>query len=231
MQLRVIMCCCMWCSTWLFWRLGPMIIYLPAWSSFVPRIFSSRSSYSASLQNHISIKTRKLCNDLFAWTKKKRDLRIVFTGSCADLLRHGLLMLMFLDGTCQASELDGSSTLILFMMSMVISTTQWELCSRSTPKKFVLHSSGCAPHRLQTCKWWNLIKSCKKLAIAADAAATSWPNWRGRLLETAHNPPGIMAVLRVDDRGSQLSNTPFSYMYIYIFSRLSRKSTTQFTDT
>jgi hypothetical protein len=36
--------------------------------------------------------------------QKKRDLRIVFTGSCADLLRHGLLMLMFLDGTCQASE-------------------------------------------------------------------------------------------------------------------------------
>lgn len=138
MQLRVIMCCCMWCSTWLFWRLGPMIIYLPAWSSFVPRIFSTRSSYSASLHNHISIKTWKLCNDLFAWTKqkkKKRDLRIVFTVSCADLLRHGLLMLMFLDGTCQASELDGSSTLILFMISMVILTTPWELCSRSTPKK------------------------------------------------------------------------------------------------
>jgi hypothetical protein len=163
--------------------------------------------------------------------KKKRDLRIVFTGSCADLLRHGLLMLMFLDGTCQASELDGSSTLILFMMWMVILTTPWELCSRSTPKKFVLHLSRCAPHRLQTCKWWNLIKSCKKFAIAADAA-TSWPNWggggRGRLLETPHNPPGIMTVLRVDDRGSQISNTPFSYIY---FSRLSRKSTTQCTDT
>ncbi len=146
--------------------------------------------------------------------KEKRDLRIVFTGSCADLLRHGLLMLMFLDGTYQASELDGSSTLILFMMLMVILTTPWELRSRSTPKKFVLHSSRCAPHRFQTFKRWNLIKSCKKLAIAADAA-TSWPNW-GRLLERAHNPPGIMAVLRVDDRGSQLSNTPFSYIYIYI---------------
>jgi hypothetical protein len=40
-----------------------------------------------------------------------------------------------------------------------------------------------------------------------------------------------MAVLRVDDRGSQLSNTPFSHIYIFFFSRLSRKSTTQFTDT
>ncbi len=161
---------------------------------------------------------------------KKEILRIVFTGSCADLLRHGLLMLMFLDGTCQASELDGSSTLNLFMMSMVILTTPWELCSRSTPKKFVLHSSRRAPHRLQTCKWWNLIKSCKKLAIAADAA-TSWPNWGGGgggVIWNGTKPSGYHG----GPQGwwSRFSIIKYPFL-IYIFSRLSRKSTTQFTDT
>jgi hypothetical protein len=121
--------------------------------------------------------------------------------------------------------------LILFMMSMVISTTQWQLCSRSTPKKFVLHSSRCAPHRLHNLQMMKLDQIMQKARYCGRRCCYLLTKLGGRLLETAHSPPGSMAVLRVDDRGSQLSNTPFSYIYIYIFSRLSRKSTTQFTDT